>query len=66
MNPYKSLYDKKCRTPLCWEEVGDKKLIKPELVQIDTDKVRVIKERMKATQDRQKSYADNRRRLLKF
>jgi hypothetical protein len=66
MNPYKALYDKKCRTPLCWEEVGDKKLIRPELVQIDIDKVRVIKERMKVTQDRQKSYADNQRRLLKF
>lgn len=66
MNPYKALYDKKCQTPLCWEEVGDKKLIRLELVQIDIDKVRVIKERMKVAQDRQKSYADNQRRLLKF
>jgi hypothetical protein len=38
----------------------------PELVQITIDKVKVIKERMKESQDQQKSYADNRRRPLEF
>jgi hypothetical protein len=52
------MYGRKCRTPICWEEVGERKLLGPEIVQLTTDKVRVIKKRMKEAQDRQKSYAD--------
>jgi len=56
MAPYEALYGRKCRTPLCWEEVGDRQLIGPELVQITTEKIMIVKNRMKAAQDRQKSY----------
>jgi hypothetical protein len=56
MAPYEALYGRKCQTPLCWEEVGDKQLIGPELVQITTEKIMIVKDRMKAAQDRQKSY----------
>nr|XP_034908137.1 uncharacterized protein LOC118044086 [Populus alba] len=66
MAPYEALYGRKCRTPICWEEVGERKLLGPEMVQLTTGKVRVIKKRMKEAQDRQKSYADNRRRPLEF
>jgi len=66
MAPYEALYGRKCRTPICWEEVGERKLLGLEMVQLTTDKVRVIKKRMKEAQDRQKSYADNRRRPLEF
>jgi lipoprotein NlpI len=54
--------------PICWEEVKKKKkkLWGLEIVQLTFDKVRVIKKRMKKAHDRQKSYADRRRRLLKF
>ena len=55
MAPYEALYGRKCRTPICWEEVGEKKLLGPEMVQLTTDKVRVIKKRMKEAQDRQKT-----------
>ena len=48
MAPYEALYGRKCRTPLCWEEVGDRKLNGPEMVQITTKKVKIIKDRMKA------------------
>jgi len=48
MAPFEALYGRKCRTPLCWEEVGDKKLYRAELVQITTKKVRIIKDRIKA------------------
>ncbi|GJY61538.1 putative reverse transcriptase domain-containing protein [Tanacetum coccineum] len=44
----------------------DARLIGPELVQETTDKVVVIKERLQAARDHQKSYADNRRKLLEF
>ena len=47
-------------------KVGDKSLLGPEIVQLTTDKVNVIRERLKTTQSRQKSYADNRRRDLEF
>ncbi|GKA17664.1 putative reverse transcriptase domain-containing protein [Tanacetum coccineum] len=50
-----------------WDaEIGEGSLIGPEMVQETTDKVVVIKERLQAGRDRQKSYADNRRKLLEF
>ena len=66
MAPYEALYGRKCRTPLCWDEVGERKLLGPEIVQITIDNVKVIRDRLKITQDRQKSYANNRRRDLEF
>jgi hypothetical protein len=66
MAPFEALYGRKCRTPLCWEEVRDKKLYGAELVQITTEKVRIIKDRKKVAQDGQKKYADIRRRPLEF
>ncbi|GJX76286.1 putative reverse transcriptase domain-containing protein [Tanacetum coccineum] len=42
------------------------KLFGPEIVQETTDKIVQIKERLKVARDRQKSYADNRRKPLEF
>ncbi|KAI3811011.1 hypothetical protein L1987_20725 [Smallanthus sonchifolius] len=64
--PFEALYGRKCRSPLCWAEVGDKHLTGPEVIQETTDKIFKIKDRLKAARDRQKSYADNRRRPLEF
>ena len=66
MAPYEALHGRKCRTPVCWDEVGEKRLIGPEIVQVTTDKINVIREKLKIARDRQKSYADNRRRNLEF
>ena len=66
MAPYEALYGRKCRTPVCWDEVGERRLIGLEIVQDTTEKVNMIRERLKIANDRQKSYADNRRRDLKF
>nr|GFA30481.1 putative reverse transcriptase domain-containing protein [Tanacetum cinerariifolium] len=55
-----------CRTPIAWAEVGESKLIGTEIVQETTDKIVQIKKRLKAARDRQKSYANNRRKLLEF
>ncbi|GJU86971.1 putative reverse transcriptase domain-containing protein [Tanacetum coccineum] len=49
-----------------WAEVGESKLFGPEIVQETTDKIVQIRERLKAARDRQKSYADNRRKPLDF
>ncbi|GJW07769.1 hypothetical protein Tco_1570192 [Tanacetum coccineum] len=54
------------RSPVSWAEIGESSLIGPELVQETTDKVVLIKEKLKVARDRQKSYADNRRKPLEF
>ncbi|GKB58383.1 putative reverse transcriptase domain-containing protein [Tanacetum coccineum] len=56
----------KCRSPIMWAEVGEGQLIGPELVQETTEKISQIKDRLKAARDRQKSYADKRRKPLEF
>ena len=66
MAPYEALYGRKCRTPICWNEVGERKLSSEELIKVSTEKIRVVRERLKVAQDRQKSYADTRRRDLEF
>jgi hypothetical protein len=66
MAPYEALYGKQCRTPLCWDEVGERKLMAPDLIQITTDKIKIIRERLQIAQSRQKCYADNRRKDLEF
>ncbi|GJT20518.1 putative reverse transcriptase domain-containing protein [Tanacetum coccineum] len=64
--PYEALYGRKCRSPVCWAEVGEAQLTGPELIQQTTEKIVVIKQRMQAAQDRQKSYADRKRKPMEF
>ncbi|GKA10294.1 putative reverse transcriptase domain-containing protein [Tanacetum coccineum] len=64
--PFEALYGRKCRSPVCWAEVGDARLTGPELVHETTEKIVQIKQRMQAARDRQKSYADVRRKPLEF
>ena len=66
MAPYEALYGRKCRSPVHWDEVGEWKLVGPEILQQTQDVVAKIRERIKTAQDRQKSYADNRRKKLEF
>ena len=66
MEPYQALYGQKCRTPSCWLEAGEKQFMRPELVHQTAEKLKIIRERMLAAQDRQKSYADNNRRPMTF
>ncbi|GJS96575.1 putative reverse transcriptase domain-containing protein [Tanacetum coccineum] len=62
--PYEALYGKKCRSPVCWSEVGDSQLTGPELIRDTTKKIIQIKNRLLAARSRQKSYADKRLKLL--
>ena len=66
MAPFEALYGRKCRSPICWDDVGEWKLLGPEIVQQTVDKIRVIRERVRTAQSRQKSYADLKRRTLEF
>ena len=66
MPPYEALYGRRCRTPISWDEVGERKVENAVLVQATIDKIKLIRERLKTAQSRQKSYADCRRRHLEF
>jgi len=52
--------------PLCWYETGESALLEPEVVQKTTEKVKMIQEKMKASQSREKSYHDKRRKDIEF
>jgi hypothetical protein len=64
--PFEALYGRKCRSPLCWLETGERSWCQLPIVQETTDKIVTIKEKLKAARDRQKSYADKRRKPLEF
>nr|GEV25474.1 putative reverse transcriptase domain-containing protein [Tanacetum cinerariifolium] len=64
--PFEALYGRKCRSPVCWAEVGDAQLTGPEIIQETTEKIVQIKQRLQAARDRQKSYVDVRRKPLEF
>nr|GFA24172.1 reverse transcriptase domain-containing protein [Tanacetum cinerariifolium] len=51
--PFEALYGRKCRSPVCWAEVGDAKLTDPEIIQETTEKIVQIKQRLQAARDRQ-------------
>ncbi|GJW83064.1 hypothetical protein Tco_0156209 [Tanacetum coccineum] len=65
-SPFEALYGRNCRSQIMWAKVGEGQLIGPELVQETTGKISQIKDRLKAARDRQKSYADKRRKPLEF
>nr|GEU38959.1 reverse transcriptase domain-containing protein [Tanacetum cinerariifolium] len=63
---FESLYGQKCRSPICWAEVGDAQLTGLEIIHETTEKIIQNKKRIQATRDRQKSYANRRRKPLEF
>nr|GFA27822.1 hypothetical protein [Tanacetum cinerariifolium] len=63
---FEALYGRKCRSPVCWTKVGEAEILGPELIQETTEKIVQIKERMQAARDRQKSYADLKRKPMEF
>ncbi|GJW24139.1 putative nucleotidyltransferase, ribonuclease H [Tanacetum coccineum] len=64
--PFEALYGCKCRSPICWAEVGDSQLTGPKIIHETTEKIVQIKNRIQAARNRQKSYADVRRKPFEF
>ncbi|GJX25063.1 putative reverse transcriptase domain-containing protein [Tanacetum coccineum] len=64
--PFEGLYGRKCRSPVYWAKVRDAKFTGPELIHETTEKIVQIKQRIQGARDRQKSYADVRRKPLEF
>nr|GEU60103.1 putative reverse transcriptase domain, ribonuclease H-like domain, aspartic peptidase domain protein [Tanacetum cinerariifolium] len=66
VTPYEALYGRKCQSPVCWAEVGEAQLTGLEMIQETMEKFILIKQRIQSAQDRQKSYADRKRKLMEF
>ncbi|XP_052479617.1 uncharacterized protein LOC128034814 [Gossypium raimondii] len=66
MAPYEALYGRRCRSPVCWTELKERKVIGPELIQEAEETVKKIKDKLKAAFDRQKSYAGLKRRDIEY
>ena len=65
-SPFSALYGRPCRSPSCWIESGNRLVLGPEMVLEASERVEEIKRKMRIAQDRQKKYADRRRRSLEF
>ncbi|XP_074291260.1 uncharacterized protein LOC141618036 [Silene latifolia] len=66
MTPFEALYGRKCRSPVCWDDSAEAVVLGPQMVQDMIEQVHLIRQKMKAAQDRQKSYADLHRRDIEF
>ena len=67
MAPFEALYGRRrCRTPLMWDEVGDRQLFGPDLIKETEEKVKLIRHRLKVAQSRKKSYADSKRKEVVY
>ena len=60
MAPYEALYGRKCRIPLCWDEVGEMKLENVELIEAISKKIKIIRDSLNVAQDWKNSYANIR------
>jgi hypothetical protein len=66
MSPFEALYGRNCRTPLHWDQPGERQVFGPDILLEAKKNIRMVRENLKAAQSRQQSYADTRRRELSF
>ena len=66
MAPYKALYGRPCRSPICWIEVGESSITGPDLIRDTLKKVCLIQKSLLMAQIQQKSYTNRQRRPLEF
>ncbi|WVZ52174.1 hypothetical protein U9M48_003258 [Paspalum notatum var. saurae] len=65
-SPFEALYGKRCRTPLFWNQTGEKQVFGPDIMRDAEQQLRIVQENLRVAQSRQRSYADVRRRDLSF
>ncbi|KAK8700610.1 hypothetical protein V6N13_019001 [Hibiscus sabdariffa] len=66
MAPFEALYGRRCRTLLCWSELGENKVLGPQMIQDTEKQVQIIYDRLKQAFDRHKAYADTKRRDIRY
>ncbi|GKE79236.1 hypothetical protein Tco_1545356, partial [Tanacetum coccineum] len=64
--PFEALFGQKCKSLVCWAKVRDVQLTGPEIIHETTEKVVQIRQHLQAARDRQRSYANVRRKPLEF
>ncbi|WVZ97229.1 hypothetical protein U9M48_042779 [Paspalum notatum var. saurae] len=65
-SPFEALYGKRCRTPLFWNQTGEKQVFGPDIIQDAEQQLRIIQENLRVAQSNQRSYADVHGRDLSF
>jgi hypothetical protein len=63
MSPFQALFGRSCRTPLQWDQPGEKQVFGPDILLKAEENIKMIRENLKIVQSRQRSYADTRRDL---
>ncbi|KAK8535568.1 hypothetical protein V6N12_057084 [Hibiscus sabdariffa] len=66
MAPFEALYVRRCRTTLCWSKHGENKVLGPQMLRDTEEKVQIIHGRLKQAFDKQKAYADLKRRDIQY
>ncbi|KZV38462.1 hypothetical protein F511_40669 [Dorcoceras hygrometricum] len=66
MAPYEALYGRKCRSPIHWDDVGERTEIGADIIEQTSEAIKRIRDRMKTAHSRQKSYTDSHLRDLNF
>jgi hypothetical protein len=66
MSPFQALYGRSCRTPLQWDQPGEKQVFGPDILLEAEENIKMVRENLKTAQSKQRSYADTRRRELSF
>ncbi|XP_074376817.1 uncharacterized protein LOC141718332 [Apium graveolens] len=66
MAPYEALYGRRCRSPTCWDEVGERNILGQKLIQQTKEKVKLIRKRLLTAQDRQRKHAHPSRKDMEF
>jgi hypothetical protein len=63
---FEALYGRKCTTPRLWSGVGERSLFGPDLIKDAEEKIRLIRDRLKIAESKQKSYADSKHREVTY
>lgn len=63
---FEELYCRWCMIPLCWYDSGESVVLEPEIVQLTTEKIKMIQENMKSSQTLQKIYHEKRRKTFEI
>jgi hypothetical protein len=66
MSPFQALYGRNCRTPLHWDQPSKRQVFGTDILLEVEENIKMVRESLKTTQSRQRSYADTIRRELSF
>jgi hypothetical protein len=66
MSPFQALYGRSCRTPLHWDQPGEKQVFAPDIFLEAEENIKMVRENLNIAQSRQRIYVDTTGRELSF